>query len=81
MYSKNLRNRYLENYGLCPGHYLSTPALNWDPMLSMTKVEVNLISVVDMYLFFEKGMRGNVSYISKKYCKANNIYHFMILKN
>ena len=32
----------------------------------MTKVELNLISDVDMYLFFEKGMRGGVSYISKR---------------
>ena len=27
-----------------------------------------------MYLFSEEGMRGEVSYISKKYSKANNKY-------
>ena len=45
-------------------------------MLSMTKVKLNLISDVDKYLFFEKGMRGDVSYISKRYSKANNYLTF-----
>ena len=36
-------------------------------MFTMTKVELELISDADMYLFFEKGMRGGVSYISKRY--------------
>ena len=36
-------------------------------MLNITKVEVDIISDVDMYLFFEKGMRGVVPYISKRY--------------
>ena len=43
-------------------------------MLNMTNVELELISYADMYLFFEKGMRSEVSYISKKYSKANNKY-------
>ena len=64
----------LKNYGLCPSHYLSAPALSWDPMLNMTKVKLELISDPDMYIFFEKGMRGEVSYVSNGYSKANNIY-------
>ena len=54
---------YLKN--LVISHYLSTSALSWDAMLSITKVEPDLISDVDMYLFFEKVMRGGVSYISE----------------
>ena len=42
--------------------------------LSMTKVELDLISIVDMYLFFEKGIRGDVSYIYKIYTKRNIKY-------
>ena len=63
---EKFRNICLENYGLCPSHYLSAQASSWDAVLSMTKVELDLISDVDMYLFFEKGMRGGVSYISKR---------------
>ena len=40
----------------------------------MTKVEVALIPDPDMYIFFEKGTRGGVSYISNRYSKANNKY-------
>ena len=64
---RRFRNRYLENYGLCPNYYLSGPALNWDGMRSMSKVELDLISDVDM--FFEKGMREGVSYILKDTAK------------
>ena len=40
----------------------------------MTKVELKLIPAPDMYIFFEKGTKGWVSYISSRYSKANNKY-------
>ena len=61
----------LKNYELCLNHYLSAPTLGWDAMLNMTKVVLELISDADMYLFFEKGMRSTVSYISKRYSEVN----------
>ena len=64
---EKFRNRCLENFGLCPSHYLNATALSWGAMLSMTKVELDLISDI-----FEKGIRGGVSYISKRYSKGNN---------
>ena len=42
------RNNSLNNYILCPSHYLNAPALSWDAMLNMIKVEVELISDPDI---------------------------------
>ena len=43
-------------------------------MLKMTDVKLEKISAVDKYLFIEKGSRGGISYIAKRYAKANNKY-------
>ena len=43
-------------------------------MLKMTKIELKPISGTDMYLFIEKGMRGGISYITRRHSKANNKY-------
>ena len=67
-------NNSLKSYGLCPSHYLSAPTLSWDAMLNMTKVELELIPDPDMYVFFEKGTRSGISYISNRYSNANNKY-------
>ena len=41
-------NNSLKNYGLCPSHYLSTPALSWDAMLIMAKAKLELITYFGM---------------------------------
>ena len=41
-------------------------------MVKMTKIEVELIPDSDMYIFFEKGRRGRLSFICVRYSKANN---------
>ena len=62
----------LEYYNLDACHYFSAPGLSWDAMLKMTKVELEKISDPDIHLFIEKGMRGGISYVSKRYTKAND---------
>ena len=43
-------------------------------MLKTTGVKLEKISDIDKYLFIEKGLRGGISYIVKRYAKANNKY-------
>ena len=62
----------LKYYKLDPCHYFSSPGLSWDAMLKMTGVKLEKISDLGKYLFIEKGLRGGISYISKRYAKANN---------
>ena len=64
----------LKYYELDPFHYFSAPGLSWDAMLKMTGVKLEKISGIDQYLFIEKGTRERISYIAKRYAKANNKY-------
>ena len=64
----------LKFYGLDPCHYFSSLGLSWDAMLKMTGVKLQKVSDIDKYLFIEKGLRGGISYIAKRYAKANNKY-------
>ena len=82
----------LKDYGLDPSHYFSSPGLSRDSMLKMTDVELEKINNIDMHLFLEKGIRGGVSYISKRYNKsdenntiiywdANNLYGRVMIQD
>ena len=43
-------------------------------MLKMTDIKLEKILGIDKYLFIEKGLRGGISYIAKRYTKGNNKY-------
>ena len=43
-------------------------------MLKMAGVELEEISDIHKYLFIEKGLKGGVSYIAKRYAKVHNKY-------
>ena len=67
-------NVCLKKYGLDPSHYITSPSLFNDAMLKMTGVELELLTDIDMYLFYEKGVRGGISTVMGRYAKANNPY-------
>ena len=70
----NFLDTCLKFYRFDPCHYFSSPGLSWDAMLKMTGIKLEKISDIDKYLFIEKGLRGGISYIAKRYAKANNKY-------
>ena len=63
----------MEQYGLDPAHYYTSPCLSWDALLKKTGVELELLTDLEMHLFIEKGMRGGISMASKRYAKVNNL--------
>ena len=71
---ESFRKTCLEYYKLDPCNYFSAPGLSWDALLRMTKINLDLISDVNVQLFIEKGMRGGISYIAHRHAVANNKY-------
>ena len=69
---ENFRNLRQEQYGLVPAHYYTSPGLSWDALLNKTGVELELFTDLEMHLFVERGRRGGISMVSKRYAKANN---------
>ena len=61
----------LKYYDLDPCHYFSAPGLSWDAMLKMTGATLEKISDPYKYMCFEQGMRGEVSYINRRYSEAS----------
>ena len=69
------RNTAHANYELDPANgYFTLPNFAWDVLLKMTKVKLEQLTDIDMYLMCEQGIRGGTSLISHRYAKANNPY-------
>ena len=71
---ENFRDICLNYYKLDPAHFYTSPGLSWQACLRMTKIELELLTDPDMYLFIEEGLMGGISMISNRYSKANNPY-------
>ena len=64
----------MKHYKLDPCHYYTAPGLAWDACLKETKQDLELPKDYDMLMMFERGIRGGISHISKRYAEANNKY-------
>ncbi|XP_073237767.1 uncharacterized protein [Porites lutea] len=71
---ENFRKTFLKHYKLDPAHYYTSPGLAWDACLKETGQELQLLHDYDMLMMIEKGIRGGITHISKRYAEANNKY-------
>ena len=65
---ENFRNICLTpHYELDPAHYYTSPGLSWDTLLKTTGVERELLTDYGKYLVFKKGIRCEISMVSKRH--------------
>ena len=61
-------------FNLGPRNYYTAPGFAWDALLLLSDARLAPLTGEDMYIFFEKGIRGGYSNIHKCYSKANHKY-------
>lgn len=69
---ERFRDMTLNYYKLDACHYFTSPGLAWDAALKMTGISLDFITDPLIYNFFELGLRGGVSTITKKFSTANH---------
>ncbi len=68
-----LRDVFMKNFGLDPGHFFSLPHLTWECALKETKAKLDYIKDPEMMTFLESAIRGGVaSGLEYRTAKANN---------
>ena len=56
MFSKILEKNGKEYYNLDPAHHYSCTRFAWDAVLKMTAINLELITIIDMYQMVETGL-------------------------
>jgi hypothetical protein len=68
------RRLCMEIYKVDPCYYFTAPGMFNDALYKKTRARVELITDVDMYNFFEKGIRGGLSVQVNRFSKANHLH-------
>ena len=71
---ENFRDKCIEIYELDPAHFFSALGLAWQAFLKKTKVNLELLTDIDMLLMVEKGIRGGICQAIHMHAKVNNKY-------
>ena len=71
---ESFRKTLHKSHKLDPAHFYTLPGYTWQCALKYTWVTLELLTDVDMIMFFERGVKGGLSQCSNRYSKANNKY-------
>ena len=71
---EKFRQECINVFDLDPAHYYSLPGYSCDAMVKYCQVELELLSDLVVYMFFEKSLRGGICQAPKRYGGANNPY-------
>ena len=71
---ENFKDMYIKIYKLDPVHFLSAPGLAWQACLKYMRVNLELLTNIDMLLMVEEGIRRGICQATHSYAKANNKY-------
>ena len=69
---ENFRDALRATHSLDPAHFVSLSSYTWECCLKYTGVKLELLSDLDMVMFFERGIRGGMSQVSKRHAVANH---------
>ena len=74
MYFKTLETSVLKYMNSILLIFLSVSGLAWQACFKRTKVELELLTNIDMLLMVGKGIRGGICHAIHRYANANNKY-------
>ena len=66
------RTNCLQNYDLDPVHYFSNAHYTLDAFLRKSESTIELLTDLNLYLYFSRGIRGGLSCVSHRLAIANN---------
>ena len=67
---KAFRDTCLRHYSLDSAHFYTSPGLAWRACLKRTGIRLELLTNPDMLLMFERGIRGGITQVVRKYASA-----------
>ena len=58
-----------------PVHFVSLPGLSFLSAFKMTGESIDLLNDLEMYTFFERGIRGGMTFVNKHLVRNETVIH------